>query len=55
MKALLWEEDVFLLLYKNLENGAFQWHSTTEDVREITPQKFRWLIKGITIIVYILL
>ena len=49
MKALLWEGDGFLLLYKRLENGAFQWPKTTEDVREISPQQFRWLIEGLTI------
>jgi len=49
MKALLWEGDGFLLLYKRLENGAFQWPKTTEDVRKISPQQFRWLIEGLTI------
>lgn len=49
MKALLWEGDGFLLLYKRLENGAFQWPRSTEDVREITQQQFRWLIEGLTI------
>ena len=49
MKALLWEGDGFLLLYKRLENGTFQWPKTTEDVREITPQQFRWLIEGLAI------
>lgn len=49
VKALLWEGDGFLLLYKRLENGIFQWPKTTEDVREITPQQYRWLIEGLTI------
>ena len=49
IKALLWEGDGFLLMYKRLENGSFQWPRTTEDVREITPQQFRWLIEGLTI------
>ena len=49
IKALIWEGDGFLLLYKRLENGAFQWPRTSEDVREITPQQFRWLIEGLTI------
>lgn len=49
MKALLWEGDGFLLLYKRLENGVFQWPKTTDDVREITSQQYRWLIEGLTI------
>jgi len=49
MKALLWEGDGFLLLYKRLEGGIFQWPRTTEDVREITPQQYRWLIEGLTV------
>lgn len=49
MKALLWEGDGFLLMYKRLENGVFQWPKTAEDVREITPQQYRWLIEGLTI------
>lgn len=49
IKALLWEGDGFLLLYKRLENGVFQWPRTTEDVREITHQQYRWLIEGLTI------
>ncbi|WP_333657469.1 IS66 family insertion sequence element accessory protein TnpB [Tissierella praeacuta] len=49
MKALFWEGDGFLLLYKRLENGAFQWPKTTEDVRKITPQQYRWLMEGLTI------
>ena len=49
MKALYWEGDGFILLYKRLENGVFQWPRTTEDVREITAQQFRWLIEGLTI------
>ena len=49
MKAILWEGDGFLLLYKRLENGVFQWLRSTEDVREISPQQYRWLIEGLTI------
>ena len=27
IKGLLWEGDGFLLLYKRLDNGRFQWHA----------------------------
>ena len=49
MKALYWEGDGFVLLYKRLENGKFQWPMTAEDVRAITPQEFRWLLEGLSI------
>lgn len=49
MKALYWEGDGFVLLYKRLENGKFQWPMTAEDVRTITPQEFRWLLEGLSI------
>jgi len=49
MKSILWEGNGFLLLYKRLENGVFQWPKTTEEVREITTQQYRWLIEGLTI------
>lgn len=49
MKALLWEEDGFVLLYKRLENGKFKWPRTEEQVRDITWQEFRWLTEGLSI------
>jgi transposase len=49
MKAILWEGDGFLLLYKRLEGGVFQWPRTTDEVREITPQQYRWLIEGLAV------
>lgn len=49
MKALFWEGDGFLLLYKRLETGMFQWPKSTEEVREITPQQYRWLLEGLSI------
>ena len=49
LKALFWEGDGFLLLYKRLENGVFQWPKTTGDVRKITHQQYRWLLEGLTI------
>ena len=49
IKALLWESDGFLLLYKRLENGKFQWSHNEEEMRSISWQQFRWLIKGLKI------
>lgn len=49
MKALYWEGDGFLLLYKRLESGSYRWPRTSEDVREITSQQYRWLLEGLSI------
>lgn len=49
IKGLLWEGDGFLLLYKRLDNGRFQWpHSETEAVK-LTSQQIRWLLEGLKI------
>ena len=47
IKALLWEGDGFILLYKRLENGRFQWPRTEDELRPITWQQFRWLMEGL--------
>ena len=47
IKGLYWEGDGFLLLYKRLENGAFQWPRNKDEVRQLTPQQYRWLMEGL--------
>lgn len=49
LKALLWEGDGFVLLYKRLESGRFQWPRTQSECRPITWQEFRWLMEGLQI------
>ena len=49
IKGLYWENDGFVLLYKRLEKGAYQWPRTQSDVHELTPQQYRWLMEGLAI------
>ena len=49
MKALYWEGDGFVLLYKRLESGSFNWPKNAQAVRSITYQEFRWLLEGLSI------
>jgi transposase len=49
IKALHWEGDGFLLMYKRLEGASFQWPRSREDVRELTRQQYRWLLEGLSV------
>lgn len=49
IKALYWEGDGFVLLYKRLENGKFQWPRNESEVRQITDREFRWLLEGLSL------
>ena len=49
IKGLYWEGDGFLLVYKRLEQGVYQWPRSTAEAQEITPQQYRWLMEGLQI------
>ena len=49
IKALYWEGNGFILLYKRLEAGVFQWPRSEAEARELTPQQYRWLMEGLQI------
>ena len=49
LKALHFDKDGFILLYKRLEQGAYQWPRSESEVRSLTPQQDRWLMEGLSI------
>lgn len=49
IKALYWERNGFVLLYKRLESGSFQWPRSEAEARELTTQQYRWLMEGLQI------
>lgn len=48
IKALLWEDNGFILLYKRLENGTFCWPRNGDEVRLLTEQQYCWLLEGLS-------
>ena len=49
IKALYWEGSGFVLLYKRLESGSFQWSRRESEARALTPQQYRWLMEGLSV------
>lgn len=49
IKALVWEGDGFLLLYKRLESGRFMWPRRESELKNLTYAQFQWLMEGFTI------
>lgn len=48
-KALYWDRDGFMLLYKRIENGNLQWPKDQDEVKKLTSQELRWLLEGLSI------
>lgn len=49
MKALYWSGEGYVLLYKGLSNGRFQWLRSEIELRLLDPQSFRWLMEGLKV------
>jgi len=49
IKGLLWEGDGFLLLYKRVEAGHFSWPRSSDEVRSMNAEQYRWLMQGFSI------
>lgn len=50
IKALIWEGDGFLLCYKRLDIGAFNWPRTADNALEITAEQYRMLMLGLEVV-----
>lgn len=50
VKGLVFEGDGFLLLYKRLNAGRFNWPRNRQEAMNITQEQFDWLMKGMTIV-----
>lgn len=49
IKALHFEKDGFVMLYKRLDNGRYQWPRSADEVRALSRQEFRWLLEGLAV------
>jgi len=49
LKALYYDGDGYILLYKRLENGRFQWPRRGADAKLLTERQLRWLLEGLSI------
>lgn len=49
IKGLLWEGDGFLLLYKRVEQGRFNWPRSSDELRQMSFEQFKWLMQGFAI------
>ena len=49
IKGLYWEGNGFILLYKRLESGSFQWPRNGMEAQELSEQQYRWLMEGLSV------
>lgn len=49
LKMLLWEADGFILLYKRLEDGKFNWPRSEQEVRNLTREQYIWLMQVLSV------
>ena len=49
IKGLLLDKDDFMLLYKRLYNGRFQWPRSETEIQYLSHEQFVWLMQGLSI------
>lgn len=50
-KALFWDGEGFMLLYKRFENGHLKWPRQSSEAEELSLQQLDWLLAGINPVV----
>ena len=50
IKGLVFEGDGYLLLYKRLTAGKFQWPRNTQEAMNITQEQFNLLMDGMSVV-----
>lgn len=50
IKGFLWEGDRFLLIYKRLDKGAFNWPRSEQEKLEINATQYQMLMQGLEVI-----
>jgi transposase len=48
-KALYFDGDGFILLYKRFESGRLQWPKDENEVKKLSSQQVRWLLEGLSV------
>lgn len=43
------EGDGFLLMYKRLDNGCFQWPRNGAEAKLLTHEQYIWLLQGLSV------
>ena len=49
-KALYWDGDGFILLYKRINDGKLKWPRKSEEIMKLSNQQLWWLLEGLSII-----
>ena len=49
-KALYWDVDSFMLLYKRINDEKTKWVRKPEEIMKLSVQQLRWVLEGLSII-----